>query len=848
MSLLLDAMTASIATAGRLAVLCCALVAELALAGQASVQNPSDLHLNPSPGKASDGAPKSYAQDLVEQTAARHPELTLLEIEAKPPDDLDSLIIASTDPRRVRKKSSSEAIRVFETGMPHVESNGGTGQVATVSVRLQDVSRRPIGTLTISQRFAPGTEANALITNARNIADELQPQIPSLQRLVEPVALTPGEEEEVEEEQQEEALPLTKAVVKGEALEDAKQEGYSEAIKNVAGVSPANSKGTPNDSVNIRGIKLNLFSNYRLNGGLSTAGVLTVPTENKEKIETLKGANALMFGIASPAGIINLITKRAGPVDLTTVSWLANSFGQLGGSVDISRRFLPDKQLGVRLNGSLAQLENGVRNTRGDGEFVSLGLDWKATSRLTLQGDVEYFAKHVPEQAGINLLPVINDQIQITKVPNPRNLLSGTWAKLRADTKNFQVRGDYVLLDGLKILAEIGRSYAYRSRFTTRISEYDPDTGANGRVRINSVHQIYLNKFERVELISKFSTWFLTHHLTFGGSISVRKADTPYQNNVDYGRCPPGSLCQNIFNPIELPAPVFNGNTPLPNQISTETGLYVYDTITVIPQVRLLGGFRLTWDREETRQGVPPQTTRVGTPAVGALWDILPNLTLFGSYMEGLEAGATAPVQADNRYAILPPAVSTQKEIGIRFSTLRGLATNVSAFQITRANAITDPTTNIFAENGNIDYKGIEATLTVEVARPLTVGAAGQWLRAIQNSPDTTINGKHPENTPSALGNVWIAIRPPWTPGLTLNAGASAIAKRFVDPQNHATIPGYTLFTAGLGYQMRSGSQRAVFLVSVDNLTNLRYWNSVQTGTYGIGMDRSVKMSARLDF
>jgi iron complex outermembrane receptor protein len=842
MSLLLDAMTASITTAGRLAVVCCALAAELAIAAQANVQNPSDLQPNPTPSRDK-RAPKTYGQDLVERTAARHPELTSLQIDAKPPDDLKSLIIASTDPHRIRKKSSSEAIRVFETGMPHVETNGGTEQVATVSVRLEDVARQPIGSLTMSLRFAPGTEANAVIDQARSIAEEMRQQTPSLERLVEPVQLTPGEEEEVEEEVQEEALPLTKAVVKGEALEDTKQEGYSEAIKNVAGVSPANSKGTPNDSVNIRGIKLNLFSNYRLNGGLSTAGVLTVPTENKEKIETLKGANALMFGIASPAGIINLITKRAGPVDLNTVGWLANSFGQLGGSLDVSRRFLPDKQLGVRLNGSVAQLENGVRGTRGDGEFVSLGLDWKATSRLTLQGDVEYFAKHVPEQGGVNLANPVNGEIPITKVPDPRNLLSGPWAKLRADTKNFQVRADYVLLDGLKLLAEVGRSYAYRSRFTTRISGYDLDTGAGGIVRVNTVHQIYLNKFERVELLAKFSTWFLTHSLTFGGSIGVRKADTPYQNNTTL------SQRQNIFDPVELPAPVFTGPpNPLPNQISTESGLYAYDTITIIPQVRLLGGFRITWDREETRQGVPPQTTRVLTPAVGALWDIVPNLTVYGSYMQGLEAGATAPVQAVNAYAILPPAVSTQEEIGIRYSTLRGLATNVAAFRITRANAITDPNTMIFAENGNIDYRGIEATLTFEVARPLTVGAAGQWLHATQNSPDQTINGLWPENTPSAIGNVWVAIRPPFLPGLTLNAGASAIAKRFVNPQNQGTIPGYTLFTAGLGYQMRSGTTRAVFLVNADNLANIRIWNSVQTGTYGTGMDRSIKMSARLDF
>jgi len=829
-------LTASVIPTARLTALCSALATS-------AIALEVDSQLKPTPSHREDAA-KIYAQDLVERTAAKHPELTSLEIHAKVPDEeeLGSLVIASTDPARIRHRSSEAEIRVFDAGAPRIEVNQATGRDARVSVRLLDAKREPIGTLSMMLSYEPGADTNALIEKARAIAEELRQAIPSLERLVEPLQLTPAEEEEEKEEEKDASLPMTKSVVKGEALEDTKQDGYSEAIKNVAGVSPANSKGTPNDSVNIRGIKLNLYSNYRLNGGLSTAGVLTVPTEDKEKIETLKGANALMFGIASPAGIINLVTKRAGPVDVTTLGVLGNSFGQLGGSVDVGRRFLPGKPIGVRLNASVARLENGIRGITGDGEFASLGLDWSATSRLTFVGDVEYFAKHVADQGGVSLAAPVNGVVPITKVPDPRNLLSGRWAKGTADTKNFQVRGDYVFLDGLKVLAEVGRSYAFKKRFTTRISGYDLDTGDGGVVRVTTATQDFLNTFERVELLGRFPTWFLTHHLTVGASRAGRDSNTTSQNNVNL------TQRQNIFNPIELPAPVFTTDpTSLPRQTSTETGVYAYDTITIIPQVRLLAGLRLTWDKEDQGR-VPPKTTRVLTPAFGALWDIVPKLTVFASYMEGLEAGATAPTNAINAFEIMPAAVSTQDEVGIRYSNLRGRTVSVSAFKINRANAITDPQTLIFAQNGKIDYEGIEATIVFEVARPLTVSAAGQWLRAIQVSPnDPTINGLRPENTPTLLGNAGISIRPPFVPGLTINAGASAIAKRWVNPQDQGTIPGYTLFTAGLGYQIRWGTSRAVFLVNVDNLTNIRVWNSVQTGTYGTGMDRSIKMSARVD-
>jgi iron complex outermembrane receptor protein len=121
-------------------------------------------------------------------------------------------------------------------------------------------------------------------------------------------------------------------------------------------------------------------------------------------------------------------------------------------------------------------------------------------------------------------------------------------------------------------------------------------------------------------------------------------------------------------------------------------------------------------------------------------------------------------------------------------------------------------------------------------------------LKARQVTPDPTFNGFWPENTPKKVGNVLFSYRPVWVPGLTLSAGAAAISARFVNNQEQATIPGYTLYSVGAAYVTRLEGRRVAFQVGVDNLANKRYWNSVQTGTYGTGMDRSVKFNARMDF
>ena len=155
-------------------------------------------------------------------------------------------------------------------------------------------------------------------------------------------------------------------------------------------------------------------------------------------------------------------------------------------------------------------------------------------------------------------------------------------------------------------------------------------------------------------------------------------------------------------------------------------------------------------------------TSWVALPAFGALWDVIPGVTLFGSYMEGLEAGGTAPFGTFNANEILASAVSKQKEVGVRTSYFRGVQASVSLFDIDRANAVTDPSPNAycgghplcFVNSGEINYKGLEATLNAELTRFFSVDAGWQWLRAVQNSPALTLSQcRVPGSRPSAAAN-----------------------------------------------------------------------------------------------
>jgi len=792
---------------------------------------------------------KTYAQALVDAAVARHPELLELDMHAKPAPSQQSVIIAAKSADRVGHPSDPDDLEVGKTGNPRVEINRTGNYNVEIETPLLDHRHRIIGSVEMTFPYVAGFDPDALIKKAEAIRDELLPHISGVAALLGPAPAeielgktAPIEAYNKEELGNEQELPMTKAVVSGQALEESLQEGYAEAIRNVAGIAPANSKGSPNDSVYIRGIKVNLFSNYRLNGGVPIAGVITTPNEDKERIETLKGANALMFGIASPAGIINEVTKRAGDADVTSIGLAGNAFGQFGQTVDVGRRLLPDKQLGVRVNVSHTHLENGVREMGGSGDNESVGADFKATDRLSFQGDFEHYTKAVPEQAGISLLAAVNGIVPLTRVPDPRNLLSATWGLYTPRTTNYQGRADYIISDDWKVFVEAGRSDSGRSRFTVRIGKYNLVTGAGGVVTVQPVTNAYANTLERMEFLGKFSTWIFTHNVTFGPAMSERDSNTTGQNNVTLPQT------QNIYDPVVLNPPVFKKPfTSLPPQSSKDTAVYAYDTVGITSKWKLLLGLRRTRDVETA--GPTETTTTVNTPAYGVLYDILPTTTLFASYMQGLEAGATAPATAVNSDVILPSAISRQREIGIRDSYFKGLSVSGSFFRISRANAVIDPITNIFENNGDLEYKGVESTISYDINRSWTVNAAVQWLSAVQNSPlQRLINGLVPENTPKWLGNLSVTCRPSLVPGLALTAGTNGVTKRPINPQDQGYIPGYFLYTGSASYTTRIMGHRAAFLFSVDNIGNLRYWNSVQTGTYGTGMDRAFKFSTKVDF
>ena len=135
------------------------------------------------------------------------------------------------------------------------------------------------------------------------------------------------------------------------------------------------------DSYTIRGFSVQ-NADVAFNGLYGLLPFWRVPIEFAERVEVLKGPNALLGGISRRqrvGGTINLVPKRADDQPLTRVSVDWTQRGQLGTHLDIGRRFGENNAFGVRFNGVYRNGDTAVDHQSR--EFPMLpgpGLPWRA--------------------------------------------------------------------------------------------------------------------------------------------------------------------------------------------------------------------------------------------------------------------------------------------------------------------------------------------------------------------------------------------------------------------------------------------------------------------------------------
>lgn len=639
--------------------------------------------------------------------------------------------------------------------------------------------------------------------------------------------------------------PLTISVIPSEVLTAQQAQGLLDALRNTAGVSSSQTSPTVYNNLSIRGIPVDNRGNYRLDGSLPIINLIDLPLEDKDRVEALKGASALYYGFTTPSGIINLTMKRPTPDPFVDADVFGDSNGGAGAHVDANDSW---GVVAARVNALYANVDSGIDHTDGHRALLAGAFDFHPTDKLTLALDLEHIEKSVPEptiflltapkSTATNLYPAIT----VPQLLDPSTNLGGSWMDNQAHEDNVLSHLTYKFNPAWELTFDTGASLAARTRRFSTFTPTNFDTGAGTLKTTLQNDDNYKNWQGRAELAGAVSTGPLDHEILFGASKNVRRQ---FNATSTAGQCPgktptsPEVTCtQNMFDPVPIPPTPLGPAVGVVTQID-DVGYYAFDRTSYHEWLQILAGVRKS---DYTESNITTDTdTFHATPtsiSYGAVLKPMSWMSIYGTYIEGLESTPAAPITAANPGAILPATTSKQHEGGVKIEPLSGLLFQAAYFEINRGSTYVN-SQNVYVEDGRARFRGGEFSLTGEVNQYFSLYASALLLNAEQISgaptviTKTTVSptavGKQIENTPKQTFSLAGEYRlGEYVPGLSFTTAAYYTGRRAVNPLNEAFIPGYTLFDAGFAYQHELWSHPWTFRLNAENVGNKRYW--VSTG------------------
>lgn len=634
--------------------------------------------------------------------------------------------------------------------------------------------------------------------------------------------------------------PYSVDVVTRELMDNQQANSLVQALKNDASVSvTSNNIAGLSSQIAVRGIPLDLLYGRKIDGMNIFGWSGDLPLEHFDQIQVLKGAGGFLYGFAQPGGIVNFISKRPTNTPTRSVFTSVTDSGQflLGG--DLGGRFGPDDRFGYRtvVVGETGDnyVNDGGRIKRGS---ASVALDWRIMPNLVWSADFLGMDRVVKGSSGWGVFPNASGTNSDFSVAEPPAAIRGS-KRIYSPFTSYETRAkvwgtalDWGISDDWK--ARI----AYRGSTMDRIY-------LNGSIYANAAgdytEEQYggTDKFKTDDVLAlvqgKVKTWAVTHDLTFGASYGrIRSYTSSISNFATLGS---GNLANpgNFDNPhlAAEPADTLNSYT-------SQRAFFVSDTMHVGEHLDLVVGVR----RNNIKDTVNNYDQSATTPTGAIIYKPTNWLSAYTSYVESLEQGARAPLQAANANQVFAPLKSKQYEVGVKADRTNWSA-NAALFRIKRGLTYTN-SDNVFTQDGEARYDGLELGGKVRVTPQWMVGATVLFLNAKNENATAAINGNRVDGTPKQQAALYTEYRL-WDTGFTLTGGMQYYGARPIDPANTVSLPSYTLFDAGVRYTTRVAGNRATIRFNIDNLTNKAYW--LTSASYLTqGAPRVFKLSAQMDF
>jgi len=628
-------------------------------------------------------------------------------------------------------------------------------------------------------------------------------------------------------------LPLSATVIGQREMQDAGARRLADLTAFDPSVNDAYNAPGYWDFLSVRGFTLDNRFNYRREG-LPISAETTIPLDNKERIEILKGTSGIQAGTSAPGGLVNYVVKRPTQQALREVRAEISERGSVLGAVDLSSRFGTGDAFGIRVNAAQERLRPQVRSTDGDRSLLAIATDWRLTKDTVLEGELEWSRREQASQVGFSLLGNV-----LPAPVDPRlNLNNQPWLpKTQFEGLTGTVRLQQALGANWSWSAQLGSQRLKTDDRTAFPFGFDCHPTSNftycDRFAPNGLFDLYDFRSDNerrrhntaaVSLKGKVQTGMLVHDLSLGllrGEVRNR-FDRQAYNYVGTG---------NVSGNVVLsPDPrLLDENT---NRDERSTELSIQDGIRWNDRLTSWVGVRHTrLHRESVRTDGSRPTSydqSISTPWLALSYKLAGNSMVYGSWGEGAESEVVPNRTAGytNAGQALPVRKSRQVELGIK-GGYNDTTWNAAVFRIEQPAFSDDcavtPCTR--RADGEAVHTGLELDGSQRWGA-LTLGAGVMVLDAERQggTVNPALNGRRPINVPDwtfkARAQYFVA----QVPGLSVGARLVHEGKRSVLADESIMLPAWTRVDATLGYETKLGTTATRWSAGVDNVFNRRYW------------------------
>ncbi|HEY2927316.1 TonB-dependent siderophore receptor [Piscinibacter sp.] len=617
--------------------------------------------------------------------------------------------------------------------------------------------------------------------------------------------------------------PFQASVINSEQLRDLGIQRLADVTRVDPSVSDAYNAEGYWDFLTVRGFVLDNRYNFRRDG-LPINAETSIPLDNKERIELLKGTSGIQAGTSAPGGLANFVVKRPGDEPVRNVQFAWRQPGSVLGAVDLSQRFGDARAFGLRVNAAAERLDPYTRSTKGERQLLAVAADWRLTSDTLLEAEFETSHRRQPSVPGFSLLGA-----SVPAPVDPRiNLNNQPWTlPVVFDGNTASLRFSQRLAEGWRWTAHAATQ---RLKTDDRIA-FPFGCGAEGnfdRYCSDGTFDFYDYRSENerrrtdafnVELQGEWHTGGVRHATSTG---VLRSAVHDRFGLLAFNFAGVGNVDGSA---VTSPMPALGPGIPNRDEHSTE--LYLRDAMRFGPRVTGWLGVRHTRLHRSTSDTDYRQSFT--TPWLAASFELSADTLAYASWGRGIES-AVAPALPlyTNRGQPLPALQSRQYELGLKGSTISG-GWSLAWFDISRPAFADFGTCDADATctrqvDGVASHRGVEANVGARWGAWSLQGGL-QALRARRERSQTAaINGLRPTNVPALTLKLQGRYEVAAVRGLSMQAGLVAESDRIVLEDNSARIPGHARVDVGARYTQGTRAGSLTFRAGIDNLFDRRAW------------------------